>query len=266
MNNPLFRIFIAIFLLASLLSGCKSKKGVVKKRKKKSESAVVIEKVKDLGIDYNSIEIKGSAKTEFDGKKYNLTIIFRNYKNREIWVSVRAMLGIEVARLYCTPENVKVFSRLAGIKESVNWSKMTDILGYPIDYYTFQGMMTRTLFIPDKPELEELSHYIQRNSKSGILLVPDYNSNSFMEDNKKANFWPQFLVDKESYVLVKTRIVPTRNEWQLEAYYGNNINDDFAGLPNRFKVTAIDEGQDLELSLKIQSVIINEDLKMPFQW
>ena len=266
MNNTLFRILIAVFLLTSVLTGCKSKKGVVKKRKVKSDSAVVIEKVKDLGLDYNSIEIKGSAKTEFDGKKYNFTIIFRNNKDEEIWVSVRAMLGIEVARLHCTPENVKIISRIAGVKESGDWSKMTDFLGYPIDFYTLQGMMTRGLFVPGKSILDELSKYIHRNSESGILLVPDYNSDSFMEENKKASFWPQFLIDNESYTIVKTRIVPTRNEWQLEADYGNSSNDDFGGLPNSFKLTAVDEGQDLELSFKVQSVIVNKDLKMPFQW
>ena len=266
MNNTLFRILILVFLISLVVTGCKSKKGVVKKRAKKASSAVVIDKVKDVCLDYNSIEIKGSAKTEFDGKKYNFTIVFRNYKDKEIWVSVRAMLGIEVARLQCTPDNVKIFSRIAGIKESGDWSKMTEFLGYPIDYYTFQGMMTRGLFVPGKSRLDELGHYIHRNSESGILLVPDYNSKTFMEQNKNADFWPQYLVDNESFTIVKMRIVPTRNEWQLEANYGNYSNDDFGGLPNSFTLNAVDEGQDLELFFKVQSVIINQDLKMPFQW
>ena len=48
MNNILFKIFVTVFLMTSVLTGCKSKKGVVKKRSKKSDSSIVIEKVKDL--------------------------------------------------------------------------------------------------------------------------------------------------------------------------------------------------------------------------
>jgi hypothetical protein len=266
MNRRYFKPAIAVLCVVIVLSSCKAKKQTISAKKAKTDSAVLIQKVKSTGIDYNTIEIKGSAKTEIDDKKYNFSIIYRNVKDQEIWVSVRAMLGIEVARMKCTPEEVRIFSRMADINESGDWSKMAEFLGYPIDYYTFQGMMTRNLFIPFKNSLEDLTGYISRNSQSGLLMVPDYNNKSFIEQRKDVEFWPQFLIDSEDFYITKTRIVPTGNDWQFEADYGKGSSPGLGGLSDRFTLRATDEGQDLELSINVQSVIINQELKMPYSW
>lgn len=265
MSNNYIKTALILAILLLMFSSCKTKKKVIIQEQTVSESERIIDQVRSKAVNYSSIEIKANAKTELEGKKYNFSIIYRNYTDSLIWVTVRAMLGIEVARLKCTPQEVSVFSRLAGIDETGDWAHMEELLGYPLDFYTLQAMMTRKFFIPGKTHVNALKNYMPKSTERGILLVPDFNKEPFNLKENQSNYWPFFLVGSEDKVLVRTRIVTSKNSWQLDMEYGDQVRSDFYGLPDEMILSGLDEDQQLEMIIRIQNVVINEELKTPFQ-
>ena len=257
-------IILSLLTLLVLFSSCRSKKGITTAPQKASSGSALIQQVLSNEINYSSLELRGSTRAEFDDTKYNLSITYRNYRDSVIWISVRALLGIEVVRILCTPEEVAVYSRMGDINERGDWSEMEELVGYPIDFYSLQGLMARKLFYPDKSGLHPLSNYKTNKSEAGTLLVPDQD---FFKNGENAEVvYPVFLIDAQGNKIVKTRLSPASNVWQFEVEYDEQLMNDQFGFPEGYTLRAVDSNQRLELYLKWQGISINEELKMPYQW
>ncbi len=205
-----------------------------------------------------------STKTDAFGSNYLFNITYRNQKDSIIWISARAMLGIEAARIICNKDSVWIISRIARIEEKGSWDKMTEIVGYPLDFNTLQGIFSRKLFVPNDDQY--LSRYTVKKTDKGILLAPDFNDNDQIELIREYGFMPQFLLAPGQKRLYRTRLMPEDNTWQMDCLYGESAVEQFFGLPESLKILAIDENNRLAFDLKILKVILNTDLKFAFPW
>ncbi len=256
---------ITVVLLGFLMGGCKGKKSMLKKEGRITKSDDLIKDVSKQEINYQTIEIKSSTKAEMDGKRYSLNITYRNKKDETIWVSVRAMLGIEVARLIANRDSVWVVSKIAKTKEKGSWQDMGEMLGYPVDFMAFQNIMTRKLFYPGEQKNDKLKSFIRKDEKDGILLVPDYSNEKQRLDSDNYGFLPKFIIGKKKYSINRTSLAPEDNEWLFEVEYQGDTMENM-GLGKNIKIKAMDAQSNIELDLKIQEININEAIKVPFQW
>lgn len=253
-----------MWLIVFTLGGCKTKKGLVSREKATTNSLEAVQKVASNQINYKSLELRGSTKATLEDTRYNLTFIYRNYRDSLIWISVRAMLGIEMVRVLCTPEKVSVYSRMADLNDKGSWQEMGKLVGYPIDFYSLQGLMARRLFYPKEKGYHKLNSFMVNRSENGLLLVPD--NEAFSAGNDGEIVFPVFLIDEKNNKIEKARIAPANSSWQFEVDYGEEVMDDQFGFPKGYQIIAMDLKQQLELYLKWQGVKINEDLKTPYQW
>lgn len=118
MSNKLtgFVLAVAVFTVA-----CKSKKNIVQAPQKPAE-AVVDTTLKAKEVVLNGIEATANtfgfyqarAKATYKDDKQNLEldVNIMMEKDKYIWMSVTAVLGIEVARIMITPDSVKILDRL----------------------------------------------------------------------------------------------------------------------------------------------------------
>jgi uncharacterized protein YcfL len=256
---------IAMAILVLTMSGCKAKKAVVRKKQPVADHMELIKSITANELDYRNIEIKYSTRAELEGKNYGLNITYRNTKDETLWVSVRAMLGIEAARVIANRDSVWVISRIAQIKEKGSWREMSKLLGYPLDFMAFQNIMTRRLFYPGKEDNGILSTFLKREEGNKIMIVPDFEDGSQRKDADVYGFLPQFIVDKNLRQLNETRLVPEDNEWMLGVEYEEGASTNL-GLGSKMIISAMDSQSNLDLDLKIQNVKIDEELKFPFQW
>lgn len=71
-----------------------------------------INAIKLKQVDFNTFSGKAAAKLNIDGKEDAVTMIVRIKKDKEIWISVTAVLGLEIGRAVITPDSLKVMNRL----------------------------------------------------------------------------------------------------------------------------------------------------------
>jgi len=259
-------IIVLSVLIASGASSCKSKKKLVSGTHDIRIRGKILDQVLKSELDYQYIEVKGSIRTDALGKKQSFSLTYRNLKDSVIWVSVRAMLGIEVARVYCTQDSVWVISRIAKIKEKGDWNTMSEMISYPIDFYAFQGIMTRKLFVPACSNTKLINNYLSRKNENGLFLIPDFSDPEQKSILLKQGFLPQFLIDQKKKLLLRTRISQEHSNWLLDVNYGPESYNHFGGLPSKITLEGVDMEEKMELNLRILLVKINEKLKFPFSW
>ena len=252
-------------VLAAIMFGCKGKKAVVGRKQPAKDNYELIRGVTANELNYNNVEIKFTTRAELEGKKYSLNVTYRNKKDETLWLSVRAMMGIEAARLIANRDSVWVVSKIAQVKEKGSWNEMSKLLGYPLDFMALQNIMTRKLFYPGQAGNEMLKSFLKREDGERVLIVPDFENVKQRNDAGSFGFLPQFVIDKNYKQINSTKLVPEDNEWMLEVVYDTGSGDNL-GIGNVISLSAIDSQTNISMDLKIQQISINEDFKFPFQW
>jgi len=262
-RNIVYSFVLLIMVLG--LGACKTKKGMVKKEERISKSLELIKKVSEQQIEYSNIEIKYSTRAEIEDNKQNLSITYRNRKDELIWISARAMLGIEVMRLVANHDSVWLISRVGRIKEKGTWKEMSETIGYPLDFIAIQNMMVRKIFYPGSLEVGKLNTYLRRDDGKKVLIVPDYQKEDIRKDAASFGFLPQFVLDAGKGRLLGTKLVPEDNQWMLEVKYEDNDGENM-GLGSNILIKALDSQSNMDIDLKIQHVTVSDEMKYPFQW
>lgn len=118
-ENTLNKIVIVFCLLAII--GCKAKKQIVVVRppapvaKPKNDLPGKLNAIRAQQVSFNSFSAKAKTNLNIDGNTNDCTLNIRINNNKKIWVSVTALLGIEVARAIITPDSIQVINRLQGV-------------------------------------------------------------------------------------------------------------------------------------------------------
>ncbi len=157
---------LLLVLLILTVAACKPKKYLVKSTvapvpvatNKKEENLM---QLKSKDVSFNTLAIKSKAILDFAGSKNGVTMNIRMERDKRIWVSITAIIGIEVARALITPDSIKVRNNL-----------QSTYLKKPFDYayrYTSRNVnfkMLQAIFagntIPDF--MTELSDIDQQNA------------------------------------------------------------------------------------------------------
>jgi hypothetical protein len=80
--------------------------------------------LKSKDISFNTLAIKAKANLDFAGNKNGVTMNIRMERDKQIWVSITAVIGIEVARAVITPDSIKVRNNLQStyLKKPFNYA------------------------------------------------------------------------------------------------------------------------------------------------
>ena len=118
---------LVIILCLLTLFSCKVKKQLTVARKADTSSVKAplnppvnadsirlakLNAIKAKQTDFNTFSGKASAKLTIGGKEQGVTMNIRIKKDQEIWVSITAVLGLEVGRAVITPDSIKMLNRL----------------------------------------------------------------------------------------------------------------------------------------------------------
>ncbi|MFP5081219.1 DUF4292 domain-containing protein [Pedobacter sp. JCM 36344] len=121
-----------IVLMAIIgLGACKAKKAVVAPvviapvvTPVNNDKALNLKLLKAKDISFNTLAIKAKANLDFAGNKNGVTMNIRMERDKQIWVSITAIIGIEVARAVITPDSIKVRNNLQStyLKKPFNYA------------------------------------------------------------------------------------------------------------------------------------------------
>lgn len=118
MKKSLIKTMVMLSLV-SVAMACKSKKAVVATTPVVKTAPVVADKkeaninlLRSKNINFNTLSMKGKAKLKLPGNENTVTVNVRIQRDQKIWVSITALLGIEVARAVITPDSIMVLNKL----------------------------------------------------------------------------------------------------------------------------------------------------------
>lgn len=144
-------LFIGITLI---VFGCKAKKRLVEVNRPVADSTVVktdsstnnsktekLEAIRTRQINFNTFSGKARTHLEIDGKGYDVTMNIRIQKGKQIWVSITAIAGIEVARVKITPDSIKIINKLQSVYLKKPFSYVYQYGGRQINYQTVEAIV-----------------------------------------------------------------------------------------------------------------------------
>ncbi|MEO6524705.1 MAG: DUF4292 domain-containing protein [Mucilaginibacter sp.] len=92
-------------------------------------------------VDFVTFSGKAQAKLSIDGSSHDVTFNIRIKKNQQIWVSITAVLGVEVARALITPDSIKVMNRLESTYLKKPFSFVYQYTSKQVNYQTLEALL-----------------------------------------------------------------------------------------------------------------------------
>lgn len=128
-----------------LLTACKS----TQKTATTAYTPSTIDSISSAGQYHQHIKsLTAQFKMQLLGNKlFSLSGTIESVTDKELMVSVKALFGIEVIRIYCTSEQAVLIDRIGKRVCSMPFSELAPELG--TDFYGLQGLLTNRLFDPD---------------------------------------------------------------------------------------------------------------------
>lgn len=145
-ENTFNKLLIVCCLLAML--GCHTRKKLLKNPSAPvtTTTANTIEDklnaIKAQQVNFNTFSGKAKTTLNINGDSHDVTLNIRINNNKEIWVSVTALLGIEAARAVITPDSILVLNKLQGLYVKKPFSYVYAFTNKQVDYAMLQALFT----------------------------------------------------------------------------------------------------------------------------
>lgn len=148
MKKHIWNKILPVLLLVAVF-GCKARKPLVI-----SHAAVPVpvaaatggkaEKfklIRQSQLSFNTFSGKARAKLNIDGNSNDVTLNIRIKSGQRIWVSITAILGVEVARALITPDSILVVNRLQGLYLKKPFSYIYGYASRQVNYKTIESLL-----------------------------------------------------------------------------------------------------------------------------
>ena len=239
-------LVLAVLVLAY---SCASKKATVK------NDTGITAKGKDLLSTYelnnlNFITFSGraKAKVQYGEETQNVTLNVRMERDKAIWISVTALLGIEAARVLITPDSVKIMNRL-----------QSEYVSKPFSYiyrYTNPGITFRML------------QDILMGNISTEMLRTDQLQIATSEDDVqvigiKEGLTFHYGVNKSNRPFT-FNLVEIGKTNKLEAHYSDFAVIDGHNFPQRFTLNIEGSGTKVSSDMLYNKSEFNKSVELPF--
>ncbi|RZM21466.1 MAG: DUF4292 domain-containing protein [Pedobacter sp.] len=150
-KNILNSILLVVLIVA--IAGCTARKPaatvpvspppVNELSKKKSEN---IKLLKSKDVSFKTLSIKAKANLDINGNKNNAAMNIRMENDKQIWVSITAFAGIEVARALITPDSIKVRNNIQGVYLKKPFSYIHRYTSKQVNFQWLQSILTGNTF------------------------------------------------------------------------------------------------------------------------
>lgn len=247
------RVVLWAFIFGLFLTGCKSKKltrpsgSVVAKEIKKANRAN-IQTFELNNLDFYTFSGKAKTRVDLGEQSHDVTLNIRLERDKAIWVSVSAMLGVEVARVMITPDSVKILNKLQG-----------EYMAKPFKYiyhYVNEGMSFAVL---QDVLMANVSSRLLRTENVQVASATD----EFIVVGQQESLAYQYRINKENRPF-SFSLGELEGGQSLEALYGNYEKTSGYNFPRNVALNMQSEELMLNIQLGYTRVSFNEPVSMPF--
>lgn len=159
---------LLLLLFSILLFGCGGPKELVDLPLKKRSASAIIKKMDAQAADYDWFSAKLSGKATLSSGAMPVTANLRIRRDSVIWLSVSALLGIEVARIYITPDSVKLMSRMNATYWMGSLEQLQERFGVPLRFSDLESLLAGQFAPPKSMKFKSeiaAGHYLLTSKK-----------------------------------------------------------------------------------------------------
>lgn len=256
-----------MLVLLFSFSSCKMKQETRKEIKEvvKDDMGVdiIFSRMKEKQFDFRTMNAKFSASFSKEKKTTNFSGSLRIVKDRCIWVSISAVMGIEAFRVIVDSDSVKMINRLDKSYFVGNYELLNKLFNTPFDFDMLQAVLTGNDFNYYENNVfkvaEDALNY--RISTVGRKKLKNYVANQSDVDRILIqDVW----IDPSTYRILCQQLKEIKNEkCKLLIDYSEFIavNDEMFPSVCSMKVEADNK---VGLDITYQKVTVDEEITMPF--
>jgi len=182
--------FIVVMLILLNVS-CISKKKTAGKFLPGNENSVKREnsvlstlKMNSNSLSYYSAEAEAAYKDKQQNLQFSSQIVFE--RDKYVWMSITALLGIEVARVMITPDSIKILDRFNRTYISSGYAYIKKFTQLPITFEQLQNLLCGNALFEEKANLVSLdsnamSYFLMLNATQ-FSQTSTYSKSSFKNE------------------------------------------------------------------------------------
>lgn len=252
------RLFGVIAFAVLAVNGCHLAKKTVTTKKPMSEDENVVRKVVQAQADWKFMEIRFTGKAEQDRDRVGFMGTVKIEKDQQVNILLRSTLGIELARAYANRDSVWISSRMLNIKEKGDWQLAAGKIGYPVDFFALQGILTQSLFTSSGNQLVNLiENLVIKNDQENLRLVSNTAGN--LEENRN-RYLNDFLINRENYNLDDTHIRDINGQWIADVKYLYNKDNEI----KKIDLKGIDTDRNFSVEINVVKRETRENIEINF--
>lgn len=235
---------------ALILTSCGSRKSAVKSDDASVATGADLLSTYELNnLDFITFSGRAKANVGMNGEAKNVTLNVRMERDKAIWISVTAVLGIEAARVLITPDSVRVMNRLT-----------SEYIAKPYAYiyrYTNAGISFRML-----------QDILVGNISIGMLRTDQLQVATSEDDVQiigvKDGLTFHYGVNPEYRPFV-LNLMELGTEKKLEAHFDEYAVFDGYNFPQRFTLDIQGKGVKVSSDMLYNRVEFNKSIDLPFK-
>ncbi|MEJ5993479.1 DUF4292 domain-containing protein [Pedobacter sp. Du54] len=244
-----------LFALVLLAVACKPKKLIVAPPvagsvpdvvapNKKSENLAML-KGKDLS--FNTLSLKGKANLNVNGNENNVTMLIRIQKDKKIWVSVTAVVGIEVARAVITPDSLFLRDNLNKTYARKPFSYIYGFTNKQINFKLLQAVFAGNTI----PDLMNVSSALEQENGVWVLsgLTNDLAYRSLFNTLLKVS---------------ETSLNDAKAAQAFKVVYGSYTPLNSTLFPSNLKINSMSGLKKIDVEVEFTKIDLNVPLEFPF--
>jgi hypothetical protein len=236
------------------MGGCKSKKAIVKRHVQIRPDNELIRSIISDQDHKTGWEIKMMIKVELNGDEFKGVATVRFGEKNTVWASVRAGIGIEVARIFANRDSVWVYSRIMKVQEKGDWNYLYKLTGIKINAVLLKGLLTRTLINQDNNKKELTDQWVIEQTKDKTWL------RVAVSQPEEIGYITKYRIENIKPFIKETDVLDVKGLWNLRMnYYGSDKK-----RIEKINFTGIDSNNRIEGTLNYLMIQKKMHVEMPF--
>lgn len=250
------RSVIAIFLLV-ILASCSTKKKVaqvviqpeeVETISKADSRKAIVDKFLLSNLDFTTFSGKAKSKINLGKSSHDVTANIRIEKDKRIWISVTALLGIEIGRVLITPDSVQILNKFQGEYIAKPFSYLYQYASKDLTFSNVQDLLLANF----SANLLSTTNFDIDQTTPPIQLQGRKNELSYLYQVNQQNRLDLF------------RLEQVDKGQKLEASYANYSNGAGRLFPMGLELVITGGDTNISANFIYSRVAFNEAIEMPF--
>ena len=232
-----------------VLSGCKSAKTIISNGELNSSLSTkqIVKEVDSKKSDFKTLAARVKINITEPNKSKSYTVNLRMEKDKQILLT---STPITLVKALITKDRVAFYNKLDGTYFDGDFTYLSDLLGTELDFEKVQNLLLGEAILEVnakdyKSDIFEKSYMLQPKTQLELFEI-------------------FFLFNPTYFKLDSQQIGQPKESRFLEIDYLSYQKVETETIPERIKIIAIEENEQLTIDLEYKSVSLNEDLRFPF--